>query len=107
MGNTLLIDCHTRSARTIVGKLRKLKTTKACNFGGVYHEDKSLCQVLVNTSKTEAELEAWLYKLKGVDYVGVCETEKECEYSVEMDDADWEEATGLRQGDRLHQRKFS
>jgi hypothetical protein len=105
--SNLLIDCYTRSARTIVGKLRRLKTTKACNFNGVYREDKSLCQVIVNTSKTESELEAWLHKLKGVDYVGVCETEKECDSSMEMDDADWEEATGIRPSDRLHQRKFS
>ena len=102
--SNLLIDCYTRSARTLVGKLRALKTTKACNFGGVYHEDKSLCQVLVNTSKTEAELDAWLYTLKGIDYVGACETEKECEYSIEMDDEDWIEATGIRPGDRLQKR---
>jgi hypothetical protein len=88
---------ETRYARTTIGTLRRLKTTIACNFGGMYHEDKDLCQVIVNTTKMESELESWLCKQKANGYIGISETENhECDYNVEMDSYDWDNAIGKR-----------
>ncbi len=66
------IDTYTKGNGELIRRLNRLHHTEA-TFDGMYMADYSLCRILVDTSKTEAELEHWLWKTKGVDYIGVCE----------------------------------
>lgn len=65
------IDVETHSASTLVRRLAPLKTTMSVSKAGAYREDPGYTQVWVDTRMTEAELEDWLYRAKGIDYVGV------------------------------------
>ena len=70
--NLLGVDAYTRTARTLYTHLRRLKSTVAIAEPDPYREDPSLCQIRINTTMTEAELDHWLWKTKhGADYVGV------------------------------------
>lgn len=65
------IDVETHSASALVRRLAQLKTTFNIIKAGSYHEDPGYTQAWVDTRMTEAELEDWLYRAKGIDYVGV------------------------------------
>lgn len=65
------IDVETRCASALVRKLEQLKSTMSVINAGSYREDPGCAQVWVDTRMTEAELEDWLYRAKGIDYVGV------------------------------------
>lgn len=65
------IDVETRCASALVRRLGQLKTTFNISNAGAYREDPSYTQVWVDTRMTEDELEDWLYRAKGIDYVGV------------------------------------
>ena len=91
-----IIDASTRQVRTLLGRLRKKKGIEACNFGGVYHEDKSLCQLHLLSSLSEDQIEEWLYK-SNLHYLGVTESDRiDIECNHEYTDEDWEEMTGLK-----------
>lgn len=68
--NTIGIDTETSSKLTLMRRLKRLKTTVRVGDGGEYAQDRSYSQVVVQTTWTEEELDAWLYKTKGIDYVG-------------------------------------
>lgn len=65
------IDVETRCASALVRKLGQLKTTFNISNAGAYREDPGYTQVWVDTRMTEEEMEDWLYRAKGIDYVGV------------------------------------
>lgn len=69
--NKLGIDAPTKGVKALIRRLRQLKTTDFVTDGGAYREDMSISQVLIDTIWTEKELEDWLYRSKGVDYIGV------------------------------------
>jgi hypothetical protein len=69
--NTLGIDVETKDAASLINRLKQLKSTELVLNHGMYHADPSYSQVHVVTSKFENELEDWLYRTKGVNYVGV------------------------------------
>lgn len=73
---TLGIDVRTKDAPKLVTRLKALTSTTSARMGGQYHEDPTYCQVLVTTSLTEDKLDAWLYALVGIDYVGVFNTKE-------------------------------
>ena len=68
--NSLGIYVPTKGKGATISKLSKLKTTISCEDGGMYHQDLNCSQIWIETTWTEDELEAWLYKSKGVDYIG-------------------------------------
>ena len=65
------IDVETRCASALARRLAPLKTTMSVIKAGAYREDPGYTQVWVDTRMTEDELEDWLYRAKGIDYVGV------------------------------------
>ena len=69
--NKLGIDCPTKGVKQLVRRLKALKTTDFATDGGAYREDMNISQVLIDTIWTEKELEDWLYRTKGMDYIGV------------------------------------
>lgn len=71
--NSFLIDVPTRAAYNTLRRLQHLKTTYRAETKGKYVEDASVTQLFIETKWTEDELEQWLYKSKGVDYIGVLE----------------------------------
>ena len=71
--NHIGIDVRTKCKDRLITRLRGLVSTACVTDGGVYHEDASYSQVWLDTSKTEAEVDDWLYKLRpssGIEYVG-------------------------------------
>ena len=62
----VVIDLSPKSAKTmIVSKLRKLKTTVEVVDHGEYHfpAPTGWHKIILETTKTEKEVEDWLYKL--------------------------------------------
>ena len=68
--NKLGIDVPTKGVKALIRRLKQLKTTDFATDGGAYREDMNISQVLIDTTWTEKELEDWLYRTKGVNYVG-------------------------------------
>ena len=64
------LDCYTKGHKEIMRRLLRLKATITVAFGGEYNEDRHYCQVHIATEWTETELDDWLYRQKGIDYVG-------------------------------------
>lgn len=75
--NNFIIDTYTKGHGVLVSKLKRLKTTEEVSFNGAYHQDKNLCQIKITTSWIEDQLESWLYKTKGIDYIGVAQLKEE------------------------------
>ncbi len=69
--NTLGIDVLTKDKANLIHRLAALKTTESVCDGGMYHEDRSYSQVHLETTWDEDQLDLWLYKTKGIEYVGV------------------------------------
>lgn len=65
------IDVETRCVSNLMRRLGDLKTTFALYNAGAYRENPGYTQVWVDTRMTEDEMEDWLYRAKGIDYVGV------------------------------------
>lgn len=68
--NTLGIDILTKDKSNLIRRLAALTTTESVCDGGTYHRDRSYSQVHLVTTWDEVQLDLWLYKTKGVDYVG-------------------------------------
>ena len=67
-----IIDAYTGSAKALIRRLKPLKTTVEVSAGGMYHMDTQYSQVHLTTTKTEAEVDKWLYDMKQpIGYVGV------------------------------------
>lgn len=71
------IDVLTKDKRKLMTRLRGLVSTVSVADGGEYREDSSYSQVWLTTNKTETQIDAWLYKTKGIEYVGVFKREEE------------------------------
>lgn len=76
--NKLFIDVPTKTdGNVLYNRLKSLKTTTSITrpanyqFGGIQPE----CKMVLETCWSEEELDAWLYKAKGIDYIG-CGVEK-------------------------------
>jgi hypothetical protein len=66
-----IIDHYTYDYKKTLYALNRLKSTTA-KFNGVYNYCPECCQLLVETDKTEEELDHWLWSRKTVgDYIGV------------------------------------
>ena len=62
--NSLGIDVGTFCVEKIIRRLKNLKSTEDVRNGGRYHADESYSQILIRTTKTEEELDEWLYETK-------------------------------------------
>ena len=72
--NNLIIDVTTKDKNQLIRRLNRLVSTTEAHDGGMYHQDVLLSQVHVETTKTEDEIDSWLYNFAGnIDYVGVTE----------------------------------
>ena len=59
--------------KKLIRRLSALKSVIDCQDGGMYHEDKEYSQVWLTTTMSLKDIDNWLYKTIGIDYVGVCE----------------------------------
>ncbi len=75
MGNKFIIDAPTSSGKVIKRRLGNLKTTLTLDYRGPYTQAPEACQIYVETTWTEDELDLWLWKSKGIDYIGVADAE--------------------------------
>ena len=67
-----IVDVRTKDANALVRRFKRLKSTISVERGGAYREDLSYTQVLLTSTKTEAEIDHWLWKYSGpIEYVGV------------------------------------
>lgn len=66
-----IIDTDTSTQKRVMRRLAALKSTEAVSNGGAYREDPRYSQVHVTTTKTEAELDDWLYRTKGIECLGL------------------------------------
>jgi hypothetical protein len=73
--NHIGIDVFTKDKAKLIARLKALVSTEDARDGGMYREDKNYSQVHLDTTKTEMEVDAWLYTLKGIDYVGTFDRE--------------------------------
>lgn len=64
------IDVATSHSKNLIRRLGRLKSTISVSFGGEYYTDKFFCQVHVETNMTESEMDDWLWRTKGIEYVG-------------------------------------
>lgn len=64
--------CHNNNKTLLINRLMKLVSTVAVSDGGRYTQDEYHSQVWVDTTKTEEELEHWMWK-NNLSYVGVFE----------------------------------
>ena len=71
-----IIDHETHNVKHTMRRLLRLKSTLACEFNGLYYQDSAYCQVLVHTTKSESELDDWLWRTDTGDYVGVVPLEE-------------------------------
>jgi hypothetical protein len=69
--NRLGIDVVTEDQSALISALSDQPEVMSAVSGGTYRMDASYCQVIVETSWTEAELEDWLYSYSAAHYVGV------------------------------------
>jgi len=65
------IDVSTDDQSLLIVELSEQPEVYSVRDGGVYREDVTYSQVIVETSWTEDELDDWLYKSTSADYVGV------------------------------------
>lgn len=66
------VDVETRTAKKLARRLDALKSTVLLNGPHLYHADPGYSAIRIVTTKTERELEDWLYTTNhGADYVGV------------------------------------
>lgn len=68
--NSVGIDVQTCHAKKLLDRLLKLKST-SYGFIQTYAFDPNYSQVIIETIKTESQVDDWLYKVKhGCEYVG-------------------------------------
>jgi len=68
--NTFIIDICTYDARKMFHRLKKLVSTVNIQEPAMYINANECCQVIVDTTKSEDELDGWLYT-NNFDYIGV------------------------------------
>jgi len=61
------------NADALIKLLNEQPDTQA-HYGGAYREDTSLCQIIVVSPLTEDQIDDFLYRANGVDYIGVSMT---------------------------------
>lgn len=71
--NALGIDVRTEDKHMLIARLQGLVSTVRLEDGGLYREDPNYSQVWVWTHKDIEALDDWLYKTKGIEYVGTFE----------------------------------
>lgn len=73
--NAFYIDTYTKSHKVLLRRLGSLKATVRVMDDGVYRECPDNSRIYLESSWSEEELDGWLYRTNGIDYVGVCTTE--------------------------------
>ncbi len=68
----LIIDIESHDAKKLKRRLVGLKSTNEILSMAPYHYDTDFTMIVIDTNKTEDEMDEWLYKYSNVDYVGVC-----------------------------------
>lgn len=66
-----IIDVESHDVKTLIRKLKRLKSTIAIDNYGEYQYCPGYHQVYIESIKTEEELDNWLYLYSNCDYVGV------------------------------------
>ena len=70
--NMLGIEVDTLTAKRLYARLRRLKSTVAISIADPFQECREYCQLHIDTTMTEDQLDHWLWKTNhGADYVGV------------------------------------
>lgn len=69
------IDVRTKDARKLMGKLRRLASTRSVEPAGTYRQDPAWQQVHLTTTMTLEDLDDWLWKRSSVEYAGTFEME--------------------------------
>jgi hypothetical protein len=70
--NLLGIDMSTHDYKKLARRLRTLKSTFEVTGPMIYHQDPNLCQLHIETTMTEKQLDDWLYDVNhGAEYIGV------------------------------------
>lgn len=68
----LAIDVVTKDAKRLINMLKRLKSTKHIENGGMYGMDLSYSQIWIQTTMSENDLDDWLYNVNhGCEYVGI------------------------------------
>jgi hypothetical protein len=68
------IDVESHEANATQRRLGLMKDTVTVESDGKYREDHDYTRLYLETFWTEEQLDTWLYKTKGVGYVGIAET---------------------------------
>lgn len=71
--NVFKVDVETHDANNIMCRIARLASTESVESLGAYWTDTSYTLLLVHTTKTEDELDDWLWRY-GFDYVGVVQS---------------------------------
>ena len=66
-----IIDVETHDVKRLVRRLKRLNSTIEVYDNGEYTDCTEYSQVFINSTKTEAEIENWLWQYSNCDYVGV------------------------------------
>lgn len=77
--NSLGIDVATNGIKLLISKLINIKSVKAVSDGGMYHMDKTISQVHIETTMTEDQLDDWIYNVsfpREVDIHGIFEIKR-------------------------------
>ena len=70
--NHLIIDVLTKDAKKLANRLKRLRSTIEIESIAPYRECMEYSQLILYTTKTEDQMDEWLYKTKhNCDYVGV------------------------------------
>lgn len=67
----LAIDVRSKDARKLYNRVKALTSTIDIEEPAPYHADTSYSQVVFTTTKTESEIDAWLYKSVNLEWIGV------------------------------------
>lgn len=70
---SLIIDIATSDVSKMIKRLKGLVSTLAASNGGEYREDNGFSQIRLESTRTEKEVDDWLYSTKGMNYIGVVE----------------------------------
>jgi hypothetical protein len=75
--NTFIIDTHTNDGhKNLFRRLKALKTTIRIDDDGHYLNCSGCSRIYIETIWNESQLDNWLYKTKGINYIGMCSTER-------------------------------
>lgn len=66
-----IIDVESQDVKRLVRRLKRLTSTIEVYSNGEYRHCPGYSQVFIDSTKTEQEIDDWLYQYSNCDYVGV------------------------------------